>query len=216
MTEDLHKCVACFCSEKQVSRAKVRTCISEQKHAARRGLTLLEVVAATALLAGLASIVLGAISYMETATARERHRLQGMEVAHRIIAQYIDNPKFLPSESLPIQQGESFYRYSLQEDVLVQEAGAEGSIRKRTAKRKQDLSVEQALPEMLNRLTVRIFLDDPFSTVLDPTRPIAELIRIFDPIQGRPEDVVLEELLKLVERAQQEEAERNRRGGGAK
>lgn len=182
---------------------------------ARRGLTLLEVVAATALLAGLASIVLGAIGYMETSAARERHRLQAMEVAHRIVAQYIDNPKLLPDESLPIQQGESYYRYAIQEDVLVQEQGAEGAIRKRTAKRKQDLSVEEALPQMLNRITIRVFLDDPSSPVLDASRPAAELVRIFDPIQGRPEDVVLEELLQMVQRAQQEEMERSRRNRGA-
>jgi hypothetical protein len=138
-----------------------------------------------------------------------------MEVAHRIVAQYIDNPKLLPDESLPIQQGESYYRYAIQEDVLVQEQGAEGAIRKRTAKRKQDLSVEEALPQMLNRITIRVFLDDPSSPVLDASRPAAELVRIFDPIQGRPEDVVLEELLQMVQRAQQEEMERSRRNRGA-
>lgn len=177
----------------------------------RRGLTLLEVIAATALLAGLASIVLGAISYMEGATTRERHRLQGMEVAHRIIAQYIDNPSLLPDDSKPIQQAESFYFYRLQEDVLVQEQGAEGEIRRRTAKRKQDLSVEEALPAMLNRLTVRIFLDDPTNPVVEAGRPLVELVRVFNPITGRPQDIVIEDLLKLIQRAEVEERERLRR-----
>lgn len=177
----------------------------------RRGLTLLEVIAATALLAGLASIVLGAVSFMEASTARQRHKLQAMEVAHRIVAQYIDNPKLLPDESLPIQQGESFYHYRIQEDVLVQEQEAGSKIRRATAQRKSNLSVEEALPQMLNRIIISVYLDDPENPVIDPTKPAAELVRIFDPIQGRPEDIVLEDLLKLVERAQREEAQR---GGG--
>lgn len=176
----------------------------------RRGLTLLEVVAATAMLAGLASIVLGAVSYMESASARERHRLQAMEVAHRIIAQYIDNPDLLPDESTPIQHAESYYRFTIEEEVLMQEQEAGSKIRRATARGKNQLSVEEALPQMLNRITIKVYLDDPGSTVVDSSRPIAELMRIFNPITGRPEDVVLAELLKLVERAQREESQRQR------
>ncbi len=198
---------------KLAPRAPV-ACVSPSKGAVRRGLTLLEVVAATALLAGLASIVLGAVSYMEAAVAREHHRLQAMEVAHRIIAQYIDNPRLLPDPSVPIQQGESYYKYAIQEDVLVQEQEAGSKIRRARAQRKENLSIEEALPQMLNRITIQVYVDDPESPVLDSTRPAAELTRIFDPIQGRPEDVVLEDLLKLVERAQQEEARRGGGGGG--
>jgi prepilin-type N-terminal cleavage/methylation domain-containing protein len=178
----------------------------------RRGLTLLEVIAATMLLAGLASIVLGAVSFMEASNARERHRLQAMEVAHRIVAQYIDNPKLLPDETVPIQHGESFYLYTLQEDVLTQSQDAGSNIRKAIARKKQDLSVEEALPHMLNRITIRVYVDDPDAPVLDARRPAAELVRIFDPIMGRPQDVVLEELLKLMERVQAEQSSRGREG----
>lgn len=185
--------------------------MNPQSPSRSRGLTLLEVVAATALLSGLASIVVGAVSFMESSSARQRHRLQAMEVAHRIVAQYIDNPKLLPDESLPIQHGESYYKYTIQEDVLVQEQEAGSKIRRATAQRKANLSIEQALPQMLNRIIIHVYVDDPENPALDTSRPAAELVRIFDPIQGRPEDVVLEDLLKLVERAQREEAQR---GGG--
>lgn len=204
-----------LCLSNPASRATIRPGDSSKtphrRRAARPGLTLIEVVAATALLTGLATIVLGAVSFMEAASARERHQLQAMEVAHRIVAQYIDNPKLLPDESLPIQQGESYYRYAIQEDVLMQEQEAGSKIRRATSKQKSNLSIEEALPQMLNRIIIRVFVDEPENPVLNASRPVAELTRIFDPIQGRPEDVVLEDLLKLVERAQQEEAQR---GGG--
>lgn len=176
----------------------------------RRGMTLLEVVAATALLAGLASIILGSISYMEAAAARERHRLQGMEVAHRLIAQYMDNPSALPDDSLPIQQAESYYRWSMIEEVMMKEEGSTKDTGRRRGRRREELSVNDALPAMLNRITVKVYLDDPSSPVLDTSSPVAELVRIFDPIEGRPQDVVLEQLLKLVQQAEYEEAVRAR------
>lgn len=181
-----------------------------RRHGVRPGLTFVEVIAAAALLAGLASVILGAVSFMESSFARQRHRLQAMEVAHRVVAQHIDNPELLPDSGVPIQQGRSFYRYTLAEEVLVQEDAGDQQIGRRTARRKQDLSVEDSFRHMLNKLTIRVYLDDPSNPALDARQPIVALTRLFDPIQGRPQDVALKELLELVQRAEREEAEARR------
>lgn len=177
-----------------------------------RGLTFIEVIVAAALLAGLASVVMGAVSFMETAAARERHRLNAMEVAHRIIAQYLDNPDILPDSSLPIQQGDTLYKFTLREEVMVQDEGADQALRRRTGKLKSQLSPQDQLPALLNRLTVQVFLADAGSPVIDSTRPVIELVRMYNPMVG-DEDVILRNLLKLVDQVQREEAARESKPG---
>lgn len=174
------------------------------------GLTLLEVVVSVAMLSLLASVVMGAISFMETSVARERHRLQAMEVAHRVVAQYLDNPDLMPDPKLPIQQGVSYYRFTLREEVMMED-GDKSDLRRRRGRLKSELTVEEQLPQLINRLTVQVFLDDPATSTIDSNRPLIELVRIYDTINGRDESVVLKNLHKLIEQAQREQAERARR-----
>ena len=177
------------------------------------GLTLLEVVVATAMLAILSSAVLGAMSFMETYSARTRHRLDAMEVGHRLITQYIDNQDLMPPQHLPIQQGDRLYRWTLREEILVRDEDDTG-LRRRVGKNAADLSAMDQIPEMLNRLTVSVYLDDPE----DPraqAEPAAQLVRIYSPIFSGDPDEVLKRIIKLVERAQAEEAERNREAAKA-
>src|SRR5690606_193583 len=64
---------------------------SAVRRGVRDGLTLLEVVVATAMLATLGVAVMGAISFMQYYNQQSRYRLDGMEVAHRLVTQYIDD-----------------------------------------------------------------------------------------------------------------------------
>ncbi|MDX2115090.1 MAG: prepilin-type N-terminal cleavage/methylation domain-containing protein [Planctomycetota bacterium] len=184
----------------------------------RRGLTFIEVIIATALLCALAALLIGGVSFLQGSAARERHKLNGMEVAHRVVAQYLDNPDILPPSDRPIQQGSSFYRYAMREEVLVQEEGAAANLGRRRARQSGQLSVEESLPAMLNRVTVEVYLDDPGNPVINALSPVATLERIYNPISGRDEDASLEYLLRMVQRMEIEQAEKARGGqnGGAK
>ncbi len=180
-----------------------------------QGLTFIEVVVSVAMLALISAALMGSLSFMETAAARERHRLHATEVAHRVIAQYLDNSEEpVIKENLPIQQGDSVYRWTLEEEVLVQEDTGAKNLGRRVGKAVGTLTAEEQLPAMLNRITVRVWLADE-TPHLDTVEPMAEMVRIFNPISGRPEEEVLRTLLKLVEQAQREQAERQRKGGAA-
>ena len=179
-----------------------------RKRPTHAGLTLLEVVVATAMLAILSAAVLGAMSFMEAYHARTRQRLQAIEVGHRLVTQYIDNQDLMPPANLPIQQGDRLYRWTLREEILVGDEDDIG-LRRRVGKNAANLSAMDQIPEMLNRLTVEVYLDDPE----DPraaAQPAAQLVRIYSPIFSGDPDEVLKRIIKLVERAQAEEAERNR------
>lgn len=181
----------------------------------RRGLTFIEVVVATALLTSLASVVVGTVTFMESAVARQRYRLDAMEVAHRLVAQYLDDDKLLPEQNLPIQQGSAFYRYQLKEEVVMQEESDSSGLRKGRIKRQDEVSAEEALPQMLNRVTITVYLDDPSNPVIETRRPLAELSRMFNPVSGRDEDAMMRYLLKQVERFEREQGTRQKQGSGS-
>ncbi len=173
-----------------------------------RGLTFLEVVVSLALLATLASSILGAISFMETAGARARFRLDATEVAHRLITQYIDNQALMPPDNLPIQQGDHLYRWTLREEILAREEGP-GSLARRSGRIASQMTAMEQIPEMLNRLTLEVYLDDP-DDPLSHARPIARLNRIYSPITTGDPDEVRARILKLVGQANEESAQSTR------
>jgi hypothetical protein len=181
----------------------------------RRGLTFIEVVVATALLTSLASVVVGTVTFMENSVARQRYRLDAMEVAHRLVAQYLDDDKLLPQQSLPIQQGNAFYRYQLKEEVVMQDEADSTGLRRGRIKRQDEVSAEQALPQMLNRVTIAVYLDDPANPVIETSRPLAELSRMFNPVSGRDEDAMMRYLLKQVERFEREQGSRPKPSPGS-
>lgn len=184
------------------------------KGRAPRGLTFIEVMMATMLLVGFASIVVGAMSFLEMSAIREKHRLQGTEVAHRLIVQYLDDKDNMPSDEKLIQQGENYYRYTLVETSL-QRDDSESGLSRRRARRVDELTAEQSLLAMLNRVTVTVYLDDPASPVLDARFPVAQLSRTYNPVSGRARDVdeTMRHLIRMVGQVQLEEALRSRQNG---
>ncbi len=85
---------------------------------ARRGSTLLEVVLAGVMLSLVAGGVFSSISHTFRADARARHRLAAHEVASRIMLQYLDSPKGLPSPNAPYSDGLYTFRWSLEGDPV--------------------------------------------------------------------------------------------------
>lgn len=165
---------------------------------ARAGLTFIEVIVAAAMLVGLTSAIMGAISFLDSSAARQRHRLQGMEVAHRLVAQYLDDKELLPDSSLPIQQGESFYRFTIREEILEQEENTGDNLKRRRGRLKSELTVDEQFRHLLQRITVTVYVDDPSNPALDASKPIATLSRMFSPFEFRDQDLVLKELMQMI------------------
>lgn len=181
-------------------RATPRRDHAAPRRAARAapGLTFIEVIVAAAMLVGLTSAIMGAISFLDSSAARQRHRLQGMEVAHRLVAQYLDDKELLPDSSVPIQQGESFYRFSIREEILEQDENAGDNLKKRRGRLKSELTVDEQFRHLLQRITVTVYVDDPSNPALDASRPIATLSRMFSPFEFRDQDLVLKELMQMI------------------
>jgi prepilin-type N-terminal cleavage/methylation domain-containing protein len=153
---------------------------------AHPGLTLLEVVVALAMVAGMATIVLSTVSLIENAAARERHRVNGVEVAHRTILQLIDNHKFLDGQPQRVEQDGQFYQFDYRVDVLTREdgLGGEKSTRRR-ATAAADSNVEDRLRAQIHQITVIVYLeDDRGARALEPC---ARLTRIYNPVLGEGE-----------------------------
>lgn len=165
-----------------------------------RGLSFLEVVLATAMLAGMAASVLGSLGFLQSVIGREKHRLAGTEVAHRVITQYLEDPDLLPDEKLPIQQGDTLYRVAFREEVLTDETDAETNTRRQVSRNRQDLSPEQQLTGLLRRVTVLVYLFEP-QTRAEASEPVAQLSRTYSYLEGR-QNSVMQRLLKLVEEVQ--------------
>ena len=151
------------------------------------GLTLLEVVVAIAMLAGMATVVLGAVSLIENAAARERHRVNAAEVAHRVIVQIIDDHKWIDNQpNHRVAQGEHWYQFDHRIDVLTRERGLDGAeSTRRTAKSAAEADVEERLRSQIHQVTVTVYLENE-----DGRRspvPYARLTRIYNPVMGEGE-----------------------------
>lgn len=152
---------------------------------ARRGISFLEVVFAAALLATAAATIASSFDLIDNIAIRNRHRLNGHELAHRLILQFMDDPESLPPSDLPLPMGHHTYRYLLNEQLLVQDEGGEGvSVRQGVHSNQIGGFVGRAQAR-ITMVTVQVFVEE------DGRRagaPIAELTRIYDPFSFADED----------------------------
>lgn len=167
----------------------------------RRGLTFIEVVVATGILAGLATMIVGTLSFMENATLRQKHRLNATEVAHRVICQFLDDPDKLPDKNLPIQQGEHLYRFILRDEILVTEDSGTEGLRQGQGRNVTQMDPQEQLRSMLGRVTVQVYLDEPDNPIATDA-PMAELVRVYGTLSLADEDAIMKRLLELVGRIQ--------------
>lgn len=82
---------------------------------ARRGSTLIEVVCASLILAIAITMIVGAITAVTSADLRARQQLEGLELANRLLLQFLDDKEKMPSQSTHINQGMGTYRFKLTE-----------------------------------------------------------------------------------------------------
>lgn len=169
--------------------------------AGRRGVTMIEVVLAVALLSSVAAIVATAYDGVTRLNDRQKHRIYAAEVAHRLILNYLLDPKSLPDAGERIPYGEdNLYRHELDEEILIEEEGGEDNVDLRRSVPEAQLDDDARLGAGLKMITVRIYhLED--RGFADVQEPLASVTRIYSPIDAsRDEDILLRQVEQLLGR----------------
>lgn len=150
-------------------------------HTFRRGLTFLEMVFASALLALVAAGAFSTIGFVGNMHKREQQSLGAAELASSIIIQYLDDKNGLPSQIAPVDYGPWQYRYTIREDrVGFRPArSSDGSGPART------LSIDR-----IKQVTVKVWLtEEREGGDSNPdVMPSFELTRVLDPLALRNPD----------------------------
>ncbi len=81
----------------------------------RRGTTLIEVVLAALLLSIVVTMIVSTVSNVTLADMRGRQRLEALELANRLLLQFLDDKEKMPASSAHIMQGMGAYRWALRE-----------------------------------------------------------------------------------------------------
>jgi prepilin-type N-terminal cleavage/methylation domain-containing protein len=148
-----------------------------RKQTRRRGVTLLETVAATAILSVLAVTVISAINGMNSSQDRHSKQLAAMELANRLLLQYLDDPKSMPGEGMPIASGNNRYRWRLEKKpVTLTPARSEVAAERAT---RSTLTIDR-----IELIGVSVWLSEESGGSYAPNSrvPFAQLARLADPI----------------------------------
>lgn len=166
----------------------VRTTRSRWWRRSRAGLTFVEVIVSLGIVAGGAALVFGALGFMSNVIAHDRNRLNGTEVAHRVVLMYIDDFKQLRGQVHRVEQGGTMYQFDVWEEVLASESGVDpraartsASQRRKSIKAEQ-ASVEERLSAQIHQITVHVYAEMPDGS--RSARPVATLVRSYNPIMG--------------------------------
>lgn len=149
------------------------------RHRAARGVTFLEIVFATVILAMTVATLATSVNGVANQQGRSRQLLNCAELGNRLIIQYLDDRKGLPSEDLTIPYGDEFYRYrkhvtrvaaTLDETV---ERGLEAYQNRQAG----------ASPDRLKKVVVTVWLSERSggSRLPDMGAPQQTLVRVVDP-----------------------------------
>ena len=145
----------------------------------RRGLTFIEVVVSLAMLSVFASLVLGSIGYLSRMTERSTDRLQAMELAHRVVVQYLDDQNLVPEPDQYIWQGDTRYRVEIEEKVLQQESTTVEGLSQGTSLDIGDVNLQQRVQSM-HELSVSVYRWEP-RTPREANVPVVQLTRHYYP-----------------------------------
>lgn len=147
-------------------------------------MTFLECVAATALLAMVASSIFGVFGFVVSSQTRQLQRLASAELANRLVLMYLDDPISMPEPTKTLEYGPHLYRFEFREQPLaLTEAVPEGRDRNRPS------------PLPLDRFTevsVRVWLSEKSGGTIDGSGgvPQATVSRMFDPLAFRNPDSI--------------------------
>ncbi len=151
---------------------------------ARGGVTFLEVVFASALLGVATSGFVAALGAVESLGAVSVHRLEAHEVAHRVILQFMDDPRSL-QEDTPYPLGRGVYRYIVRKDVLLPEDAESESVSIRKGAHTKTLDPMARIRARLTMVTVEVYEEEHGRR---GRAPLATLSRIYDPFADAEND----------------------------
>lgn len=112
---------------------------------ARRGFSFIEAIAASVLLAMVASIVMGGVSAIQNSQERALRTLDCAELANRLAIQWLDDPEARPPETIPLNFSD--YRW----EIVEQKLGIEGEFGDDRTRRTSPLA-------QARRITVTVWL----------------------------------------------------------
>jgi hypothetical protein len=137
-----------------------------------------------ALLGIVAATVYGAFNSIMGAQRRQQHRLNAMELANRLILQYLDESSSMPASGLPILYGRERYRWDLRE-IPVRLVPTRPEVAEERA------SAAPISVDRMQAIAVRVWLSEESggTSVYDTTFPAVALTRLMDPIALRNPDV---------------------------
>lgn len=142
-------------------------------------MTLIEAVFAVAMLVMLVTIAASATSFLIGRQAREQHMLACVELANRLMLQYLDDQNSMPSRMMPVAYGDVTYRWSMDvEQVDVREPERLRNVR-RDRGRQTTLSIDR-----IRQVTIRVWLSEDHggSYAYDGRVPTAAVTRLYDPL----------------------------------
>lgn len=146
---------------------------------ARAGLTFLEVVVSIAILAGVGSIVFGVIGFTTGNQQRDAHRVEAMEVAHRVVLQWIDDPEWIRSQPKRYPYAGSTYAFEVREMFLVNEEDRDvsGGRMSATPTPQDEAGTREIITSGLRLLDVYVWREREDGIVED--EPLAHINRVY-------------------------------------
>lgn len=161
---------------------------------ARRGMTFIEVVLASAILGAIAVTVITSITLAQKRSVLDQERLNAAEYAHRVLLTYIHvGPNELPPENAPQAQGAGWYTYHLSEQILEEEVDEAEDISIRTPKGYGVVTANDRLSSGIVYLTVKVYpAPNQEGLQLNPEVPLATISRIYDPFDVNDPDTLMD------------------------
>lgn len=144
---------------------------------ARRAMSMLEIVAAVAILALITATVTTGLNYLVSQNGRERRQLACMEMANRLVLQFLDDKNAMPSVSLPLDYGNERFMYSMKDQRV--ELKDNRRVSERQTTRQGGVARDR-----VRQLTIRVWLfkDSQGREYPPDSAPSATLSRIYDPL----------------------------------
>lgn len=153
---------------------------SPRGRSSERGVTLLEVVFATVVLALAIATMASTVGAISSQQGRSQHLLGAAELANRLIIQYLDDEQSMPSEALTVPYGDDEYRFRL--SVTRVQSTLDANI----ARAIEEVPTTQngPLPDRLKKIVVTVWLSEKSggSYTINNGAPQQSLVRIVDPL----------------------------------
>ncbi|VAX40656.1 hypothetical protein MNBD_PLANCTO03-2052 [hydrothermal vent metagenome] len=162
---------------------------------AARGMTFLEVVFATVILAMTVATMAATVAAISTQQQRSQQLLATAELANRLVIQYLDDPKALPSEDLTISYGQDEYRWKMRVTRVKSTLDETVARNIEAAQTRRN----EASPDRLKKVVVTVWLSEKSGGMFlaDQGGPQSRLVRIVDPFAfGRRTPDSLENMMQ--------------------